>query len=265
MDFKEKEMNLELKEQDSEHNKKKKEEGSPKRKKGCFKRVLSVLVLVVIIGFSFFAGRQSVMTSNAYGTGLNNGKILRHPAASDAIHHPVPVSEYGEFAESVRPEHLPDERKSIPAVGGCHDERIPDGVLLEPDGIRQCQGAASGAGDCRGQHDSGGDYIQEGGRAVMKTKKLVVKYLTVAGLLICLAVVLVPFYIIVSNSFKPYSEIAKHISALPAVETMENVFDFPIFANAKAAFSSGIATERTYDIKGISFRQPLNSQQICYI
>lgn len=47
MDFKEKEMNLELKEQDSEHNKKKKEEGSPKRKKGCFKRVLSVLVLVV--------------------------------------------------------------------------------------------------------------------------------------------------------------------------------------------------------------------------
>ena len=41
MDFKEKEMNLELKEQDSEHNKKKKEEGSPKRKKGCFKRVLS--------------------------------------------------------------------------------------------------------------------------------------------------------------------------------------------------------------------------------
>ena len=62
MDFKENEMNLELKEQDSEHNKKKKEEGSPKRKKGCFKRVLSVLVLVVIIGFSFLAGRQSVMT-----------------------------------------------------------------------------------------------------------------------------------------------------------------------------------------------------------
>ena len=35
MDFKEKEMNLELKEQDSEHNKKKKEEGSPKRKKAA--------------------------------------------------------------------------------------------------------------------------------------------------------------------------------------------------------------------------------------
>lgn len=34
MDFKEKEMNLELKEQDSEHNKKK-EEGSPKRKKAA--------------------------------------------------------------------------------------------------------------------------------------------------------------------------------------------------------------------------------------
>ena len=85
MDFKEKEMNLELKEQDSEHNKKKKEEGSPKRKKGCFKRVLSVLVLVVIIGFSFFAGRQSVMTSNAYGTGLNNGKILRKLSMLEAF------------------------------------------------------------------------------------------------------------------------------------------------------------------------------------
>ena len=85
MDFKEKEMNLELKEQDSEHNKKKKEEGSPKRKKGCFKRVLSVLVLVVIIGFSFLAGRQSVMTSNAYGTGLNNGKILRKLSMLEAF------------------------------------------------------------------------------------------------------------------------------------------------------------------------------------
>ena len=35
MDFKKKEMNLELKEQDSEHNKKKKEEGSPKEKKAA--------------------------------------------------------------------------------------------------------------------------------------------------------------------------------------------------------------------------------------
>ena len=39
MDFKEKEMNLELKEQDSEHNKKKKEEGRfqfPCRKTKCY-------------------------------------------------------------------------------------------------------------------------------------------------------------------------------------------------------------------------------------
>ena len=85
LELSEKEMNLELKEQDSEHNKKKKEEGSPKRKKGCFKRVLSVLVLVVIIGFSFLAGRQSVMTSNAYGTGLNNGKILRKLSMLEAF------------------------------------------------------------------------------------------------------------------------------------------------------------------------------------
>ncbi len=38
MDFKEKEMNLELKEQDSEHNKKKKEEGSTKRKKAALNK-----------------------------------------------------------------------------------------------------------------------------------------------------------------------------------------------------------------------------------
>ena len=55
MDFKEKEMNLELKEQDSEHNKKKKEEGSPKRKKGCFKRVLSVLMEPALIMGRFCA------------------------------------------------------------------------------------------------------------------------------------------------------------------------------------------------------------------
>ena len=50
---------------------------SPKRKGGCFKHTVSILMVVVIIGFSFFAGRQSVLTSSGYGTGLNNGKILR--------------------------------------------------------------------------------------------------------------------------------------------------------------------------------------------
>ena len=50
---------------------------SPKRKRGCFKHTVSILMVVVIIGFSFFAGRQSVLTSSGYGTGLNNGKILR--------------------------------------------------------------------------------------------------------------------------------------------------------------------------------------------
>ena len=87
MDFKGKEMDLELesrtslKEQDSEDKEEKKEDmnekGTPKRKRGCFRPILSALVLVIIIGFSFFAGRQSVMTSSGYGTGLNNGSILR--------------------------------------------------------------------------------------------------------------------------------------------------------------------------------------------
>lgn len=81
MDFKEKEMNLELespsstKTQETEDDKGKK--GSRKRKGGCFKYALRVLALVIIIGFSFLAGRQSIMTSSGYGTGLNNASILQ--------------------------------------------------------------------------------------------------------------------------------------------------------------------------------------------
>lgn len=56
----------------------------------------------------------------------------------------------------------------------------------------------------------------------MRIKKLLVKYATVVGLLVCLVIILIPFYIIVSNSFKPYSEIAKHIFALPQEFTTKN-------------------------------------------
>lgn len=56
----------------------------------------------------------------------------------------------------------------------------------------------------------------------MRAKKLLIKYLTVIGLLICLAIVLIPFYIIVTNSFKPYSEIAQHIFGLPQEFTTKN-------------------------------------------
>lgn len=56
----------------------------------------------------------------------------------------------------------------------------------------------------------------------MKTKKLLTKYLTVIGLLVCLTIVLIPFYIIVTNSFKPYSEIAQHIFGLPQAFTTKN-------------------------------------------
>ena len=56
----------------------------------------------------------------------------------------------------------------------------------------------------------------------MKAKKTLLKYITVGGLMLCLAVVLVPFYIIISNSFKPYAEIAKHIFSLPQDFTTKN-------------------------------------------
>lgn len=50
---------------------------SSRRKGGCFRTVVTAVVLVCIIGISFLAGRQSVMTSSGFGTGLNNGTILR--------------------------------------------------------------------------------------------------------------------------------------------------------------------------------------------
>ena len=56
----------------------------------------------------------------------------------------------------------------------------------------------------------------------MKAKKTLLKYITVGGLMLCLAVVLVPFYIIISNSFKPYAEIAKHIYSIPQDYTTKN-------------------------------------------
>jgi len=56
----------------------------------------------------------------------------------------------------------------------------------------------------------------------MITKKLLVKHFTMAGLLVCLVIVLVPFYIVVVNSFKPYPEIAKYIFNLPQNFTGKN-------------------------------------------
>lgn len=56
----------------------------------------------------------------------------------------------------------------------------------------------------------------------MKTRKKFYQCFTFIGLLICLVIVLVPFYIIVSNSFKPYAEIAKDIFGLPVNFTTKN-------------------------------------------
>lgn len=56
----------------------------------------------------------------------------------------------------------------------------------------------------------------------MRTKKRLVKYGIFIGLLVCLIIVLIPFYIVVANSFKPYSEIAKNIFSLPQHVTAGN-------------------------------------------
>ena len=81
MDVKDKEMTIEL-EDVSEESKEQTEECSDKkqrhkRKGGCFKTVMLAFAMVIVVGVSFFAGRQSVMTSSGFGTGLNNGTILR--------------------------------------------------------------------------------------------------------------------------------------------------------------------------------------------
>ena len=56
----------------------------------------------------------------------------------------------------------------------------------------------------------------------MRTKKRIAKWGTFAGLVICLIIMLVPFYIIVSNSFKPYADIARDIFGLPYNFTTKN-------------------------------------------
>ena len=82
MDVKDKEMTIELEDVSEEEPKEQTEERSDKkqqhkRKGGCFKTVMLAFAMVIVVGVSFFAGRQSVMTSSGFGTGLNNGTILR--------------------------------------------------------------------------------------------------------------------------------------------------------------------------------------------
>lgn len=82
MDVKDKEMTIELENVSEEESKEQTEECSDKkqrhkRKGGCFKTVMLAFAMVIVVGVSFFEGRQSVMTSSGFGTGLNNGTILR--------------------------------------------------------------------------------------------------------------------------------------------------------------------------------------------
>ena len=81
MDVKDKEMTIELEDVSEEEPKEQTEERSDKkqqhkRKGGCFKTVMLAFAMVIVVGVSFFAGRQSVMTSSGFVTGLNNGTIL---------------------------------------------------------------------------------------------------------------------------------------------------------------------------------------------
>ena len=88
MDFKEKEMNLELKKMFQKKNRKNRRRSVQIKnsiKRAAVLNVFKWRFLVVIIGFSFFAGRQSVMTSSGFGTGLNNGKILRKLSMLEAF------------------------------------------------------------------------------------------------------------------------------------------------------------------------------------
>ena len=82
MDVKDKEMTIELENVSEEGATEQAEESSDKkqhhkRKGGCFKTVMLAFAIVIVVVVSFFAGRQSVMTSSGFGTGLNNGTILR--------------------------------------------------------------------------------------------------------------------------------------------------------------------------------------------
>ena len=96
MDVKDKEMTIEL-EDVSEESKEQTEECSDKkqrhkRKGGCFKTVMLAFAMVIVVGVSFFAGRQSVMTSSGFGTGLNNGTILRKLSLLDYPQSPCVVN-----------------------------------------------------------------------------------------------------------------------------------------------------------------------------
>lgn len=81
MDNKEREMDIKLEKVPEDKVVQSEEQFSDKktskRKGGCFRTIVTAIVLVCIVGISFFAGRQSVMTSSGFGTGLNNASILR--------------------------------------------------------------------------------------------------------------------------------------------------------------------------------------------
>ena len=90
MDLKEKDMNIELEshpvsddpdaDKNNEQTKQKEtkeKKGGQKKRSGCLKHVARILVVLIVIGMSFYAGRVSAVPSTGFGTGLNNSKILQ--------------------------------------------------------------------------------------------------------------------------------------------------------------------------------------------
>lgn len=87
MDLKEKEMNIELDSHPASDNPDtkgeadqtdtKENDGKRSKKRGCLKHVARILVVIIVIGMSFYAGRVSAVPSTGFGTGLNNRKILQ--------------------------------------------------------------------------------------------------------------------------------------------------------------------------------------------
>lgn len=90
MELKEKDMNIELEShpvsdnpetdpnnEQTEQKEMKEKKGIQRKRSGCFKHVARIVVVLIVIGMSFYAGRVSAVPSTGFGTGLNNSKILQ--------------------------------------------------------------------------------------------------------------------------------------------------------------------------------------------
>ncbi len=54
------------------------------KKKGCLKKIVVAILLLAVISGSFYVGRHSVLSGNGYGTGVNNGSVMRKLSVIEA-------------------------------------------------------------------------------------------------------------------------------------------------------------------------------------